>query len=141
MQPDDERTLRRLALHDDRLLESVLASHEVNLETSNLDPQTHALVRLGALLALDVTAASLASCVSEALAAGVASTQIVGALIAVTPAIGSARAVTRVRTLALELGYDIDAALSRSSSEEARGPRRPPRLGEGRSSGVAGAER
>ena len=111
MQPDDERTLRRLALHDDRLLESVLASHEVNLETSNLDPQTHALVRLGALLALDVTAASLASCVSEALAAGVTSTQIVGALIAVTPAIGSARAVARVRTLALELGYDVDAAL------------------------------
>jgi alkylhydroperoxidase/carboxymuconolactone decarboxylase family protein YurZ len=111
MQPDDERTLRRLALNDDFLLASVLASYEANLETSNLDPGTHALIRLGALLALDVTPTSLASCVQEALAAGVTPTQIVGALIAVTPAIGSARAVTRVRTLALELGYDVDAAL------------------------------
>ena len=52
-----EEQLRRLALHDEAFIESVLA---VNLNTSlgdddealRLSPKTHALVRLAALLAL-----------------------------------------------------------------------------------------
>lgn len=110
-QPEYQRTLRRLAMNEDRLLDSMLASQQANLEVSGLDPRTHALVRLGALLALDVAPASLRTYVDEALGAGTTEEEIVGALVAVTPVIGSARAVMRVPTLALAIDYDVDAAL------------------------------
>jgi len=110
-QPEYQRTLRRLALNDERLFDSMLASQRGNLEVSRLDPRIHALVRLGALLALDVTPASLRAYVDEALDAGATEDEIVGALIAVTPVIGSARAVMRVPTLALAMDYDVEAAL------------------------------
>lgn len=106
-----EEKLRCLAIHDERFLDAIFASVRGNLEASQLDPKTHALVRLGALLALSATPASFQSDVDSALAAGVSVDEIVGVLIAVAPTIGSARAVAQVQALALAVGYDVDAGL------------------------------
>ena len=49
---EHEEQLRRLALHDEECIRSVLAMDLKDDGTSGLDPKTHALIRLGALLAL-----------------------------------------------------------------------------------------
>lgn len=109
--PGHERTLRCFAVHDEAFIGSIFASNASNLSASGLDPKTHALVRLGALLALDASPPSLQSDVEAALAAGASVDEVVGTLVAVTPRIGSARAVSQAPELALAIGYDVDAAL------------------------------
>ena len=47
-----ECTLRKLAIRDDAFIEGLLASERANLAQSGLDPKSHALVRLGALIAV-----------------------------------------------------------------------------------------
>jgi hypothetical protein len=56
MSADHEERLRRLALHDDHLIRSMLAVPPGHVEALGLDPKACALVRLGALLALDAGA-------------------------------------------------------------------------------------
>jgi hypothetical protein len=53
-----EETLSNIAANDERFVEEVLSMHLKNLETSGLDARTHALARLGALVALDAAPAS-----------------------------------------------------------------------------------
>lgn len=106
-----EKALRDLAVNDERFVEDVLAMQLANIEASDLDPKTHALVRLGALVALDAAPASYQWNVGMALAAGATVDEIVGVLIAVAPTVGLARAVSAASELALAIGYDIDAAL------------------------------
>ena len=96
-----EEQLRRLALHDEDVIESALA---MNLhgdlgddEPCRLSPKAHALVRLAAMLALG--------------AAPVATTEeIIGTMIAVAPISGIARVVQATPDIALPIGYDLDAA-------------------------------
>jgi alkylhydroperoxidase/carboxymuconolactone decarboxylase family protein YurZ len=117
LEPEERRMaeyqdkLRCLALHDERFIASVFASTRSNLDASALDPKTHALVRLGALIALNAMPPSLQSEVEAALAAGASMDEVVGTLIAVAPEIGSADTVSQAPELALALGYDVDAAL------------------------------
>jgi 4-carboxymuconolactone decarboxylase len=106
-----EERLRRLGIQDEDVIESLFATRLDNLEASGLDPKTHALIRLGALLAIGAAPVSFHSNVEEALAAGATHDEIVGALIAVAPVIGVARVVSATPEVALPLGYDIDAAL------------------------------
>src|SRR5262249_40752601 len=75
--------LRMLALNDDRFVESVLGMGADTLAESHLDARTHALVRLGALLAIDAAPSSYHAAVQSALAAGATVDEIVGILIAV----------------------------------------------------------
>ncbi|HEU4354580.1 MAG TPA: carboxymuconolactone decarboxylase family protein [Actinomycetota bacterium] len=112
-----EQKLRWLAVHDERFIGAVFSSTEGNLETSGLDAKTHALVRLGAFLALGATPACLQSDVEAALAAGASEDEVVGTLIAVAPEIGSARAVSEAPELGLALGYDVEAALQEPAGE------------------------
>ena len=108
---DYEERLRRLALHDQSFIESVLAMDRDDVEASGLDAKTHALVRLAALLSADAAAASCHSTITVALSAGATADEVVGVLIALTPVIGLARAVSAVPRIAVSIGYDIDAAL------------------------------
>ena len=103
--------LRCLAINDERFLDSVLAISPDTVEFSTLDARTHALVRLGALLALDAAPSSYHWSVERALAAGATSEEIVGTAIAVAPAAGLARVVSAAPELAIALGYDLDKAL------------------------------
>ena len=101
--------LRRLAVHDDSLVETILASeHSV---TSGLDERTTALVRVAATIAVDAAPSSFQHAVTLALAAGATSHEIVATLEAVTPVTGAARVVQCAPRVALALGYDIEEAL------------------------------
>ena len=100
-----ERTLRRLALSDERYLRSALADPGIS---SDLDAKTQALIRLGALLAIGAATVSLRMTVELAAAAGASDDEIVGVLLAITPAVGQARVVGVAPHLALALGYDVE---------------------------------
>jgi 4-carboxymuconolactone decarboxylase len=113
MSADHEERLRRLALHDDRLIQSMLAIPPGPVEASGLDQKICALVRLGALVALDAACVSYQWGVQWALAAGATADEIVGTLMAVAPITGVTRIVAAAPEVALALGYDIDAELER----------------------------
>jgi len=110
-QTDHKETLRRLALGDERFIESELAIGLDTVELSRLDAKTHALVRLAAAVAIDAAQSSYQPAVEPALAAGAGIDEIVGTLIAVAPTVGMVRVVSAAPELALALGYDVDAAL------------------------------
>ena len=100
-----ERTLRRLALSEERYLRSALADPGV---ASDLDVKTQSLIRLGALLSVGAATASLRWTVELAAAAGASDEEIVGVLLAIAPAVGHARVVGVAPHLGLALGYDFD---------------------------------
>jgi 4-carboxymuconolactone decarboxylase len=108
---DYEETLRRLAIRDNAYIQSVLGHERDNVVASELDRKTHALVRIGALIAIDAPPPSYMWTLESAEAAGATTDEIVGTLVAVMPAIGSARVVSAAPKIALALGYDIEAAL------------------------------
>jgi alkylhydroperoxidase/carboxymuconolactone decarboxylase family protein YurZ len=103
--------LRRLALRDDRYIDTLLAEEQTAAAVSELDPRGHALVRIGALIAADAAPPSYMSAVEDALEAGSTYDEIVGTLIAVMPVVGVARVVSAAPNLGLALGYDVGAAL------------------------------
>src|SRR5436190_4655030 len=108
---DYQERLRSIALSDDRFVASVLGMGEDTIQASGLDPKTHAMVRLAALLAVDAAQSSYNGCAELALASGASLDEIVGILIAVAPTIGLGRAVSAAPELGLALGYDVEAAL------------------------------
>lgn len=112
-----EMVLTRLALNEEPFVESMLEQSGIDPGRSALDGKTCALVRLGALFALDAAPASYSSQVAVALGAGATIDEIVDVLIVVAPSIGGARAVSAAPELALALGFDVDAHLERASDE------------------------
>ena len=109
MEPGEK--LLRMTLHDQAFMEAVLGTEADNLEASGLDPRTHAVVRLAALLAIDPRACPYQWNVEEALAAGVTREEIVGCLITAARLIGVPRAVAAAPDVAAMIGFDMDAAL------------------------------
>jgi len=109
---DYRRQLRRLAVHDDALLDELsVAGHAVAPRV--LDDKTAALLRIAATVAVDAAPHSFQYAVALALDAGATTDEIVASLEAVTPVTGAARVVQCAPKVALALGYDVDAALER----------------------------
>jgi 4-carboxymuconolactone decarboxylase len=108
---DYKSTLRRLALRDDRYIESLLADESASAAEAGIDPRAHALVRAGALIAVDAAPPSYMSAVEAALRAGATYEEVVGTLIAVMPVVGVARVVSAAPNLGLAIGYDVGEAL------------------------------
>ena len=106
-----QERLRCFALNDDGFVSSVLGMGQSTVDVSRLDPKTHALVRLTALIAVDSGSSTYNAGVEMALAAGATFDEIVGLLIAMAPAIGLGRVVSAAPELALALGFDVEAAL------------------------------
>jgi 4-carboxymuconolactone decarboxylase len=100
-----ERTLRRLALSDERYLRAALAGPGIS---NDLDDKTQSLIRLGALLSIGAATVSLRWTVELAAAAGASDEEIVGVLLAIAPAVGHARVVGVAPHLGLALGYDFE---------------------------------
>ena len=107
---DYKEHLRRLAVHDDALLETIAAERTLFV-TPVIDQRTQALLRLAAMIAADAAPSSFQHAVAHALAAGATSDEIVATLDAVTPVTGAARVVRCVPKVALALGYDVEEAL------------------------------
>jgi 4-carboxymuconolactone decarboxylase len=108
---DYKLTLRKLALRDDRFIDSLLSENRASASVSGIDPLPHALLRLAALIAIDAAPPSYMSAVEAGLEAGASYDEIVGTLIAVMPIIGVARVVSAAPKLGLALGYDVAEAL------------------------------
>jgi alkylhydroperoxidase/carboxymuconolactone decarboxylase family protein YurZ len=113
---DFQDTLRRLTIRDDRFIAAVLASDRASTEASALDCKAHALVRLGALIAIDAAPQSYAATVEAARLAGATDEEIAGTLVATLSVVGPPRVVSAAPKLGLALGYDLDAALESTSS-------------------------
>jgi alkylhydroperoxidase/carboxymuconolactone decarboxylase family protein YurZ len=111
-------TLRSLALNDEHFVKSVLGIGHDTGAVSELDQKTHALVRLGAALAIDAAPNSYQATVDAAFAAGADIDEVVGTLIAVAPTIGLARVVSAAPELALALGYDVESAFEATDENE-----------------------
>jgi 4-carboxymuconolactone decarboxylase len=105
-----ESTLCKLAIADDAYVEELLG-HVDNVAASRLEPKSHALVRLGGLIAVDAAPPSYMATIELARRLGVSDDEIVGCLIAVLPTLGVARVVSAAPQLALALGFDVVAAL------------------------------
>jgi alkylhydroperoxidase/carboxymuconolactone decarboxylase family protein YurZ len=112
-----ETTLAKLAIADDVFYETLLAHESSNLAESHLDSKTHALVRLGALVAIDAAYPGYMWTVDAARRRGATDDEIVGCLIAALPALGVARTVTAAPKLALALGYDVTSAFEERARE------------------------
>jgi 4-carboxymuconolactone decarboxylase len=112
-----EEQLRRLALHDERCIASMLAM-DLGDGGCGLDAKTGALVRLGALLALGAAPVSYHWSVGAALDAGATPEEILGGLIAVAPISGIARVVEATPDVALSMGYDLDAAFEELNQDQ-----------------------
>jgi alkylhydroperoxidase/carboxymuconolactone decarboxylase family protein YurZ len=110
---DIEDVLRKLSIRDDAYVESVLSHDRDNIAASALDPRTHALVRVGALVAIDAAPPSYMWTIESAFRHGATREQIVGVLVAVMPAVGTARVVSAAPKVALALGFDVEGALER----------------------------
>lgn len=104
-----ERLLRHLALNDEELVGKVLIGRADSGQDSTLDLKVDLLVRLGALLALGASTASLRATVEHAIEAGASESEIADVLVAIGPAAGLARVVAEAPRLAVALGYEIDA--------------------------------
>jgi 4-carboxymuconolactone decarboxylase len=109
-----ERTLSKLAIADNQYYEAILGSEGANREESRLDAKTHALVRLGALIATGALSPGFMWSVEAARRSGASNDEIVGCLIAAVPALGVVRVVSAAPELALALGFDVSAALEES---------------------------
>jgi hypothetical protein len=108
---DYKLTLRRLALRDDRFIAALLSEEHANVTLSGIEPRSHALLRIAALIAMDAAPPSYMSAVEAGLEVGASYEEIVGTLIAVIPIVGAARVVSAAPNLALALGYDVSEAL------------------------------
>jgi 4-carboxymuconolactone decarboxylase len=109
---DYEEHLRRLAVHDDALLE-LIAVNGSSFAPSVIDERTEALVRVAATVAVDAALPSFQQAVTRALVAGATVDEIVATLEAITPVTGAARVVECAPKMALALGYDVEAELER----------------------------
>jgi 4-carboxymuconolactone decarboxylase len=106
--------LRRLAISDRRYLDTVLGGDSVGVDTPDglrLEPRTCALVRVAALVALDGPASAFDSAIAAAVAAGATADDVVDALVAVGPTVGSAHLVSAAPKVGMALGYDVGADL------------------------------
>jgi 4-carboxymuconolactone decarboxylase len=106
-----ETTLCKVAIADDAYVDELLSSDRVNLTASALDAKAHALVRVGALIAIDAETPAYMWTLESARRAGASNDEIVGCLLAVMPTLGVARVVSAAPKLALALGFDVATAL------------------------------
>src|SRR3954454_8185893 len=106
-----QERLRSLALNDEAFVRSVLGMGQDTVEASRLDPKTHALVRLAALVAIDATPTAYNCRAEAALASGASFDEIVGILIAVAPEVRRGRVVAAAARLGLARAYVGEPAL------------------------------
>jgi 4-carboxymuconolactone decarboxylase len=106
-----EITLCKIAIADDRYVEEVLSNDRANLTASTLDAKAHALVRLGALIAIDAEAPAYMWTLEAARRAGASDDELVGCLLAALPLLGVARIVSAAPKLGLAMGFDVASAL------------------------------
>jgi 4-carboxymuconolactone decarboxylase len=108
-----EETLRRLTIGDPRLIAAIGDPGNRVPDLHRLDERTEALLRIGALVALDAPQSSYLVAVGEAQLAGAVMEDVLAVVVAVAGEVGSARVISAAPRIALAAGYDVEAALER----------------------------
>jgi len=106
--PSKEEMVKGLSTHDMGIIETLFVSQLENIEESGLDPKTHSLVRIAALISIDAPPASYMWQIGIALDSGVTPEEILGVMIALQPTIGMARIVAAAPEIALALGIEME---------------------------------
>ena len=88
-----DQLLEQMAESNPDLVQGLIGLQVQNVESSGLDPRTHALVRIASLITLGAPSASFAWQVSLALESGATVEEIAGVLVAVAPTAGLPRVV------------------------------------------------
>jgi len=109
--PSVEDAFRRLAIGDPEIVTAVAKRDTHDMPMNRMDARTEALLRLGALIALDAPSSSYRTVVAAALRSGARLEELFAVLIAVASEVGSARIVSAAPRIALAAGYDVEAAL------------------------------
>src|SRR4051794_5132090 len=95
----------------DRPIVDLLASMTAeSVEASSLDPQTLALTRIAALVAVDAPPASYLANLAAAKKRGIQAEQVRGVLAGIAPIVGTARVVSSAGNIARALAIAIDVA-------------------------------
>jgi 4-carboxymuconolactone decarboxylase len=105
---DRSEQLRRLAIGDVRLLESVLGADLSAGGVPDLDARTTSLVRLAGLVAVGAPSTSLQWCIADALAAGATDGAVLGVLAALVPVVGTVRVAAATPDVLVALGGEVD---------------------------------
>jgi 4-carboxymuconolactone decarboxylase len=108
-----DESIFKLAIHDDSYIEWILERGFGDTEASGLDARAQALVRIGALAAVDAPPSAYMCAIESALAAGATRDDVVGVLVALLPSIGADRVAAAAPRLGLALGFDVEEQLER----------------------------
>jgi 4-carboxymuconolactone decarboxylase len=103
---DPAEALRRLTVHDDAFIESMLGATP-GVAAYGLDARTLALGRIAALVALGGPLGSYLSRVDAALHEGATGEEIVGLLMGIAHDVGEARAIAAASAIGQALGFDV----------------------------------
>jgi alkylhydroperoxidase/carboxymuconolactone decarboxylase family protein YurZ len=95
---------------DQPVLETLAAMTLASVDRSLLDPQSFALARLAALVAVDAPAMSYLMNLEAAGAFGVSAEQVQGVLVAVAPVVGTARILSAATHITEALGIELGLA-------------------------------
>jgi 4-carboxymuconolactone decarboxylase len=101
--------LRSLAIEDPQFAAHLAERDEIT--PAVLDGKTVALARLAALVAIGGAVPTYCVLTDAAIGMGATADEIVGVLVAIVPTVGLPRAVSAAPSVALALGYDVEAAL------------------------------
>jgi len=85
-----------------------------------LDERTEALLRIGALVALDAPQSSYLVAIGAAQRAGLVLEDVLAVVVAVAGEVGSARVISAAPRIALAAGYDVEAALEENDPSDDR---------------------
>ena len=100
--------MRRLAVHDEVVLEAVLRTNLSAVGDSGLDAKTGELVRLAGCIASQAPPQSYEWSVTAALDAGATVDEIVGVMLALAPVVGIARVNRAAAEIATAVGLEIE---------------------------------
>jgi 4-carboxymuconolactone decarboxylase len=107
MRHEHEDLLRRLAVNEEGVLESLLGTAFADVDPDGLDAKTVALVRLAGVIALESAPATYQWSVATALAAGAGDGEVIAVLVALAPIVGIARVNSAAPEIALAIGCDL----------------------------------
>jgi alkylhydroperoxidase/carboxymuconolactone decarboxylase family protein YurZ len=106
-----EESFRRLTIGDPALLAALADPVHARPPVRRFDTRTEALLRIGALVALDAPQWAYGNVIGAATRAGAGDEECLAVLAAVAGEVGSARVISAAPRIARATGYDIDHAL------------------------------
>jgi alkylhydroperoxidase/carboxymuconolactone decarboxylase family protein YurZ len=103
-----EDHLRRIALSDEKEIETMVGMRQGLQDVTHLDNRSFALVKIAALIAVEAPPASYMWQIGNAIAEGVTPEEVLGTLWAVAPQVGGPRIISAAPEIMLALGIVLD---------------------------------